>query len=396
MARRAASSEPKARVSQRGAKRARSGHPWIFRTDVAEPAAAPGGSIVRVVDATGNFVGHAFWAEHSPIALRLLTRRDEPCDRDFFRRRLEQALAMRRLLWPDADCARVVQGEADLLPGLFVDRYDIALVVQALSEGVERHLPMLVDLLVELLHPRLVVAQNDSSGRDFELLPRSRQVLIGQGEPTRIRFAEGANAFEIDLLEDLKTGAFLDQRENHLRAAEYMPKGGRGLDAFSYHGGFALALATRASQVVAIEQDAVAVQRLRDNVARNQRSIEVVHGNAFDQLKQRERSGEQYDVVVIDPPAFAKRQGELDTALRAYKELNLRGLKLVKPGGALISCSCSGKLTGERFGAVLDAAINDARRPVQIVERRGASRDHPALAGVPETEYLKCWVLRAC
>ncbi|MBN2358185.1 MAG: class I SAM-dependent rRNA methyltransferase, partial [Deltaproteobacteria bacterium] len=263
MARRPANTGPVARVSRRGARRARSGQPWLFRSEVIEPAAAPGGSVVRAVDETGNPLGMAFWAERSPIALRLLTRRDEACDRDFFRRRLGQALALRRQLWPDGDCCRLVHGEADLLPGLFVDRYADTLSLQALSEGAELHTPLLVELLVELLRPRLVVAQNDSSGRDFEKLPRRRQILVGDGQPTGVAFREGDNRFAVDLLEDLKTGAFLDQRENHLRATAYMPPGGRGLDAFSYHGGFALALATRASHVVAIEQNPLALARLR-------------------------------------------------------------------------------------------------------------------------------------
>ncbi|WP_373044694.1 class I SAM-dependent rRNA methyltransferase [Vulgatibacter sp.] len=382
-----------ARVHGRGARRVRAGHPWVFRPDLLEAAAAPGGAVVRVVDETGNPLGRAFQAAGSRIALRMLTRKDEPCDEAFFQGRLERSLAFRRTLWPDADAGRLVHGESDGLPGLFVDRYGDALSLQTTSEGADVLTPLFVRLLVEALAPRVIVAKNDTSARDFEGLQRGQGLLHGGPEATTT-YHEGPNRFALDLLADLKTGAFLDQRENHVHAAGYMPEGGTGLDTFSYHGGFALSLATRASSVIAVEADEQAAARIGVNARANGRPVEAICGNSFDVLRQFEREGRRFDVVVIDPPAFTKRKGDVQAAERAYKELNLRGLKLVKQGGVLISCSCSGKMTPARFGAILDAAIADAKRPVQQIERRGAARDHPVLVGVPETEYLKCWVYR--
>ncbi len=383
-----------ARVHARGAKRVRAGHPWVFRTDLLEPADVGGGAVVRVVDETGNPLGRAFQAAGSRIALRMLTRKpDERCDEAFFRARIERALAFRRTVWPEADAWRAVHGEADGLPGLFVDRYGDALALQATSEGAEALTPLFVHLLVQALGPRVIVAKNDTSARDFEALPRGQGVLHG-GPDATAAYHEGVNRFALDLLGDLKTGAFLDQRENHVHAAAYMPEGGTGLDTFSYHGGFALSLATKARHVIAVEADEQAAKRIGVNAAANGRNVEPIHGNSFDVLRAFEREGRQFDVVVIDPPAFTKRKGDVQAAERAYKELNLRGLKLVKPGGVLITCSCSGKMTPARFGAVVESAIADAKRPVQQIEPRGAARDHPVLVGVPETEYLKCWVYR--
>jgi len=382
-----------ARVHSRGARRIRAGHPWVFRADVLEAAQVGGGAVVRVVDETGNPLGRAFQAAESRIALRMLTRRDERCDETFFRARIERALAFRRTLWSDADAWRAVHGEADGLPGLFVDRYGDALALQATSEGAEALTPLFVRLLAGALAPRVIVAKNDTSARDFEGLPRGQAVLHG-GPDATTAYHEGPNRFSLDLLADLKTGAFLDQRENHVHAAAYVPEGGTGLDTFSYHGGFALSLATKASHVIAVEADEQAAARIGVNARANGRPVEPIHGNSFDVLRQLERDGRQFDVVVIDPPAFTKRKGDVQAAERAYKELNLRGLKLVRPGGVLITCSCSGKMTPVRFGAVVESAIADVKRPVQLIERRGAARDHPVLVGVPETEYLKCWVYR--
>jgi 23S rRNA (cytosine1962-C5)-methyltransferase len=383
-----------ARVSQAGAKRVRDGHPWVFRVDLQRPADVPGGAVVAVTDETGNPLGSAFQAARSKIALRMLTRGAEPVDRAFWAKRVEQALGMRRRLWPEADAYRVIHGESDLIPGLFVDRYGDALSLQAVSEGADAHTPLFVELLREALKPRVVVARNNTSARDFEGLPRAAGVLAG-GPGTEATYHEGPNAFAIDLLVDHKTGAFLDQRENHVAAAAYAADGGTALDTFSYHGGFALSLASRAAHVIAVEQDEGAAGRLRANAERNRRKLEVIHGNTFDVLRGYEREGRRFDTVVLDPPAFAKRKGDLPAAARAYKELNLRALKLLAPGGVLITCSCSGKMTAQRFAAVLEEAIADAKRPVQLLERKGAARDHPVLPLVPETEYLKCWVYRA-
>lgn len=382
-----------AQVTSRGARRLRTGVPWVFRADVAAaPDAAPG-SAVRVTDPHGNFVGMALWAVRSPIALRLLSRREEAVDAGFFRARLALALERRRTLFPDADAYRVVHGEADLLPGLFVDRFGDGVTIQAISEGMDAREELILSLVDELLAPRWIAIRNDTAARDFEVLPRASRLAKGVA-PATVEYREGENRFAIDLLADLKTGGFLDQRENHLRAAEFAR--GDGLDCFTYHGGFALALARRCERVLAVDQLEAAAQRVRANAERNGlANVEAVCANAFDVLRQLEKEGRRFAVVVLDPPAFAKRKEGLVAAERAYKDLNLRALRLLAPEGVLITCSCSGKMTPERFGEMLQSAIEDAKRPVQILERRGAGRDHPALAGLPETDYLKCWILRA-
>lgn len=387
---------PVAVVAPRGAQRLRRQNPWCYRTDVLRPpeGAAPG-AVVQVQDPQGNPVGQAFWSTRSPLALRLLTRAapsDEPVDDDFFRRRLEASLARRRPL-AGRDALRLVHGESDLLPGLFVDRYGTGLVVQTLSEGADARKERLAGMLVELTGATHAVCRDDASGRDWEGLPREARLLHG-APPVRFAFHEGENRFEVDLLEDMKTGSFLDQVENHLRAGQLAR--GEALDCFSYHGGFALALAASCDQVIAVEQDAAAAARAEENARLNGRSnVTVRRANAFDVLHEYERAGRRFDAIVIDPPGLAKRKEGLSTALRAYKELNLRALKCLRPDGLLVSCSCSQKVSREAFEEVVLSAAHDARRGVQILERRGAGIDHPPLGALPETEYLKAWFLRA-
>jgi 23S rRNA (cytosine1962-C5)-methyltransferase len=381
------------KVTPRGARRLRAGMPWVFRADISgSPELAPG-EVVRAADASGNLIGLAFWGARSPIALRLLTRRDEPVDDAFFRARLASSIERRRALFPGADAFRAVHGESDLLPGLFVDCYGDGVTLQSISEGMAAREEAILEMLDELLKPRLIAVRNDTSARDFEGLARESRLAKGSGAAA-VEYREGENRFEVDLMEDLKTGGFLDQRENHLRAAEYAR--GAGLDCFTYHGGFALALARRCSSVLAVDQLEGAAQRAKANAERNGLSnVEVRAANAFDLLRQLEREGARFDVVVLDPPAFAKRKEGMDAAQRAYKDLNLRALRLLQREGVLITCSCSGKMTPELFGQMLQSAIEDAKRPVQILERRAAGRDHPPLAGLPESDYLKCWILRA-
>jgi 23S rRNA (cytosine1962-C5)-methyltransferase len=381
-------------LSARGAARARAGHPWIFRSDVeSAPPGLGSGAEVRLADARGNFVARAFWAERSPIALRILSRRDEPLDDAFLHGRIEAAVARRRALFPAADAFRAVHGEADLLPGWFVDRYGDLLAVQHLAEWAEVRRDALARIAAEACGARGVVARDDGSSRDFEQLPRRTEVLLGSG-PMTASYHEGELLLEVDLLEDHKTGGYLDQRENHLRAGELAR--GEALDAFCYHGGFALQLARRAARVLAVDQDAAAVARTRENASRNGLgNVEVRAANAVEQLRALDKEGRKFDVVVLDPPAFAKRREGVAGALRAYKEINYRGVRLLAPGGVLITCSCSGKVTPPMFGEVIEWASQEAKRPLQILERRGAARDHPSLVGVPETDYLKCWFLLA-
>ncbi|RKG89391.1 class I SAM-dependent rRNA methyltransferase, partial [Corallococcus terminator] len=298
-----------------------------------------------------------------------------------------------RAVLPGRDGLRLVHGEADLLPGFFVDRYGPGLTIQTLSEGMDARKEMLARALVKLTGATHVVCRDDASGRDFESLPREVRLLHGEGD-ARFSYHEGDNRFDVDLTGDMKTGAFLDQVDNHLRAGEL----GRGdaLDCFSYHGGFALALAKHCTSVLAVEQDAKAAARAKANADANGRAnVKVENANAFDVLRRFDQEGRRFDTIVLDPPGLAKRREGLATALRAYHELNLRALRCLKPDGLLVTCSCSGKLDREGFESmVLDAAV-DAKRPVQILERRGAGLDHPVLAGLAETEYLKALYVRA-
>jgi len=384
---------PTVRVSADGARALRHLRPWVWRKDVLQPPDAPGGAVVAVVDPRGQPAGQALWAARSPLALRLLTRRppaEERVDVTWFRARLEASIHRRAPLTREA--LRLVHAEADGLPGLFVDRYRDRLVLQTLSEGMDARKAELGAALVALTGAVQVVARDDGSGRDFEQLPRESRVL--QGPPdTEVDWREGENVFRTDLLRDMKTGAFLDQAENHLRAGELGR--GRALDAFSYHGGFALALAGRCESVLALEQDPAAAARLADNVRRNgRRNVEAREANAFDVLHQLDRDGERFDTVVLDPPGLAKRREGTRTAMRAYRELNVRALRLLRPGGLLVTCSCSGKVKPADFEEMLLGAADDVRRSIQILERRGPAADHPALGGLPETEYLKAFFVR--
>jgi 23S rRNA (cytosine1962-C5)-methyltransferase len=386
----------KAVVSAKAARAMRHLRPWCWRTDVVEtPSGDAAGSVVSVVDQGGNFVGQALYARTSPLALRLLTRRpaeEERIDDAFFRRRLEASIKRRAALLP-RDALRLVHAESDLMPGLVVDRYGQALVLQSLSEGMDAREGLLSRLLVELTHATRVVARDDGSGRDFEGLAREVRSLHGSDDAV-VEVREGENSFRVDLLHDMKTGSFLDQVDNHLRAGQLGR--GRALDCFSYHGGFALALAGGSDEVLAVEQDADAAERIRGNATRNGRkNVRVETANAFDVLHDFDRAGERFDTVVLDPPGLAKRTKGPDAAMRAYRELNVRALRLLQKDGLLVTCSCSGKVSSAAFEEMLLGAAEDVRRPIQILERRGPGVDHPALGGLPETEYLKAFFVRA-
>ncbi len=378
-------------ITARGEERARSGHPWIYRSDVAAVEAA-GGDTVSVVGARGRAVGQALYSDRSEIALRLMTRGEEAADLALWKSRLEEALRFRASLGIDATAWRVVHGDADRLPSLIVDRYGDYLVLQALSQGVDRLLPEIARLLVELLAPAGILARNDPRVRLLEGLEQRVDVLYGT-VPETIDVREGAVSYRVDPYHGQKTGLFLDQRENRIAAAAYAH--GRLLDAFSYHGGFALALAPRCTEVVAVDISEAAVAQIRDNANRNGlTNVEARTMNVFDELRELERRRERFDTIVLDPPAFAKNKGALRKALSGYKEINLRALKLLAPGGYLVTCSCSYNVSEGDFADVLAAAAVDAHAEVTVVEKRMQGRDHPVLLTVPETYYLKCFILR--
>ena len=378
-------------ISARGEQRVRGGHPWVYRADVVDVDAA-GGEIVRVIGPRQRTIGSALFSDQSQIAIRMLTHGDQPADLALLRRRLEGALAFRESLALDATAYRLVHAEGDLLPSLVVDRYGDCLVVQALSQGMDRLLPAVTEMLVALLSPAGILARNDPKVRVLEGLPQTVDVLYGD-IPEAVEVREGTIEYGVDLRRGQKTGLFLDQRENRDAAARYAR--GRLLDCFSYNGGFALRLARHCAEVEAIDVSADAVARIRDNAARNGLPhLKAREANVFDELRRLERAGARYDIVVLDPPAFAKNKASVPNALAGYKEINLRALRLLTPGGDLVTCSCSYNVSEEMFGAVLHEAAVDSRTAVTVVEKRMQGRDHPVLVGVPETYYLKCFILR--
>lgn len=384
--------EPKAVVEDRGAARARSGHPWIYRSDVAE-ARGDTGDVVRVTDQRGDFLGWAFYNPRSEISLRIATRSDEPVGESWFRGRIQRALAYRESLAIDADAYRLLHAEADDVPALVADRYGDYVVLQVGSAAVEKRLAWIVRSLEELLFPAGILLRGDTGARKREGLDASVRVLAGE-VPPGVVVREGAVRYGADLWGGQKTGSFLDQRENHLAAGRYAREAGRALDVFSFAGGFALHLARRAASVEAVDSSGSALEEARANAERNGlENVAFTRANAFDVLRRRSDRGELYDTVVLDPPAFAKTKRELPKARRAYKEINLRAMKLLAPGGVLVTCSCSYHLSRELFEETLRSAAADAGRTLRVREWRAQAADHPEILNVPETRYLKCAIL---
>jgi len=378
-------------INARGEQRVRSGHPWVYRADVVDVDAA-GGDVVAVIGPRRRQLGHALFSDRSQIPIRMLTRGDGPFDRTLVRSRLERAIAYRDGLGIDATAVRLVHAEADLLPSLVVDRYGQHLVVQALSQGMDRLLPEVVGALDEIVRPAGILARNDPKVRTLEGLAQVVEVLAGT-VPDAVLVREGPVEYEVDLRRGQKTGLFLDQRENREAAARYAR--GRLLDGFSYHGGFALRLARQCDSVEALEASADAAARIRANAGRNGvTNLEVREANVFDELRRLERDGARYETIVLDPPAFARNKAAVESALAGYKEINLRAMRLLSPGGHLVTCSCSYNVDEGLFAQILHGASVDSHVPVTIVEKRMQGRDHPVLVGVPETHYLKCFILR--
>jgi 23S rRNA (cytosine1962-C5)-methyltransferase len=378
-------------VSRRGVDRVRAGHPWIYRADVVSSDAAPG-DLVSVASERGRPLGWALWSSASKISLRLVSSDGAPDEATFWRERLARAIAYRATLAIDATAYRLVHGESDGLPGLIVDRYGDHLVVQTLSQGMDRRLPQLVAGLVELCRPIGIVARNDLKVRRLEGLDESVAVVFGEA-PDTVVVREGPIEYEVDLRHGQKTGLFLDQRENHEAAARYGR--GRALDAFTYLGGFALRLAAVCDSVLALDSSAAAVAAARGHATRNGiANVEVREANAFDELRELEIARERFDTIVLDPPAFARNKASVERAVAGYKEINLRALKLLTVGGHLVTCSCSYHVDEALLLAIVESAAADARATVSLVEKRMQARDHPVLVGVSETHYLKCFVLR--
>ena len=382
---------PSVTIGRRGEDRVRAGHPWIYRSDVTEVDASAG-DLVEVRGARDRAIAHALFSDRSEITLRVLSAGSEALPPSFLRDRLEAAISFRASLQLDATAYRLVHGEADRLPSLIVDRYGDYLVMQALSQGVDRRAGEIAGLLGELLHPSGILARNDPRVRLLEGLEQKVEVLAGT-VPERIEVREGPVRYDVDPWHGQKTGLFLDQRENREAALRYAH--GHLLDAFSYNGGFALALAPGCASVLAVDISDDAVSRIRENARRNGlTNVEARAMNVFDELRELERIGARFETIVLDPPAFAKNKAAVNKAMSGYKEINLRALKLLEPGGFLVTCSCSYNVSEGMFLDIVAEAASDARATVSLVEKRTQGRDHPILINVPETYYLKCLILR--
>ena len=383
--------EGQAVISTRGTERLRSGHPWVYRSDVRS-AQAEAGAVVRLIDERGRYHGRAFYSDKSQIAIRLVTRENVAIDRAFFTERLRRAAEYRKTVVENTDCYRLVHGEADLLPSIIVDRYGDYLVLQTLSQGAERQKDLIVEILAELFAPKGIMERNDPKVRLLEGLPQRVGAVCGD-VPEEILAKENGITFVYDLAHGQKTGSFLDQRENHWAARRYAS--GEVLDCFSYQGGFALTIADRCQHVEGVDMGAAAVQAARRNQELNAISnVTFREANTFDLLKEYDEVGRRFQMVILDPPAFAKSKDSLEAAQRGYKEINLRALKILEPGGYLVTCSCSHHLSEALFLQLIAEAANDARRTVVVAERRTQAEDHPILLTMPETHYLKTLILK--
>jgi 23S rRNA (cytosine1962-C5)-methyltransferase len=394
---------PTVSISSRGVARLKSGHVWVYRSDIASADGIPPGSLVSVTDRRGKSLGTALYSSSSQIAIRLISREPVADFPALLRQRIAEAIAYRETILGEADvrdtnACRVIFSEADFLPGLIVDRYNDILSLQILTQAMDANSvrEMVISELIERMHPASIVERVDLRVRELETLPPRPSGLL-QGAKTSTVFTMNGVQFHFDALEGQKTGAFLDQRENYAAAAQYAH--GSALDVFCYQGGFALHLAPRCSQVTGVDSSRPALEVADQNAALNRpliqrglgnNEIEWIEANAFDLLKDYAASDRHYDTIVLDPPAFAKTRRDLDSALRGYKELNLRALKMLGPGGILVTCSCSYHVSQADFLEMLASAALDAHRSLRLIEVRGQAKDHPILLNIPETAYLKC------
>ncbi|HEV2448251.1 MAG TPA: class I SAM-dependent rRNA methyltransferase [Candidatus Sulfopaludibacter sp.] len=380
------------RVNRRAAGRVASGHPWMFAEDITDVDGAQPGAVVRVVDLRGRPVGVAHYSASSTIALRLLSRKVEEVGRDFYWERLRAAEEHRRRVVRDSDAYRVVHGEADLLPALIVDRYGDYLAIQTLDQGMDAAKAEIVSCLEEIFQPRGIVARNDAAVRAKEQLPLETAVVSGE-VPDSVTVRMSGLTMRADLLHGQKTGIFLDQRENYRAVARYA-RGGRALDCFSCTGGFALHLAPKCEIVEAVDSSGAALALARANAEANGiDNIQFHESDALTLLARYASERRPYSMVVLDPPAFAKSKRHLDAAIAGYKEINLRALRLLGPGGILVTCSCSHHLSEAALLELVAEAALDTGRTLRVLERRAQGQDHPILLTVPETLYLKCLIL---
>lgn len=380
-------------VNKKGARRVRGGHLWIYKSDVVK-IEADGGAIVTVYDEARNFIGKAFYSDSSEITLRIFTTKDETIDKTFWKTRIVEAAARRRMKdeGQRTNAQRLIYSEGDLIPSLIVDDYAGVFVIQTLSQGTEKLKETFVEILREEFEPRAIIERNDVKVRQRENLEMKAGVLYGEA-PDEIVIEQDGIKFYVSPLGGQKTGSFLDQRENHSSMRRHAF--GRGLDCFTFNGGFALNLARGCDNVLAIDISEDAVNLAKRNAELNQISnIEFQTANVFDALRDFESKGEKFDTIVLDPPAFVKSRAALKSATRGYKEINLRALKLLNKNGILATCSCSFHMSEDLLLQTIEEAARDAKRRVHLIEKRTQATDHPILVGMPETYYLKCFILR--
>jgi 23S rRNA (cytosine1962-C5)-methyltransferase len=394
--------EASVRLSSRGVARLQARHPWVYRSDIVDAKDVLPGATVRVLDSRGKFLGTALYSSSSQIAIRMISHGSVADLPGLVAERIRAAIGYRKELVRNTDAYRIVFSEADFLPGLIVDRYNDVVTLQILTQAMDAALvrEAVLQTLRDELQPAGIVERVDARIRELEQLPPlSSRLLWGEKSSTVINMnggmtgGEGSNAvrFHYDGLEGQKTGAFLDQRENYAAAVEYAH--GEALDAFCYQGGFALHLATKCASVTGVDSSRPALEMAEKNALLNGRELEWIEGNAFDLLREYAAANRRYDTIVLDPPAFAKTKRDLEKALGGYKELNLRALKMLRPGGVLVTCCCSFHVGASDFLGVVADAARDAHKSLRLVENRGAAKDHPILLNVPETSYLQCLIL---
>jgi 23S rRNA (cytosine1962-C5)-methyltransferase len=387
--------QPVVTISKRGAARLRAGHVWVYRSDITTKDELAPGALVTVLDERGKPLGTALYSSASEIAVRLLARGTGSLDlASVLRQRILDAVDFRQRVVSNTDACRLVFSEGDFLPGLIVDRYNDVLSVQVLTQAMDSPpaRQAIVSTLLERLSPAAIVERVEPRIRQLEQLPPRHSGLL-HGTRTSTTITMNGVRFHYDALAGQKTGAFLDQRENYAAAESYAH--GQALDVFCYQGGFALHLARKCAQVTAVDSSRAALEAADQNAALNDREVEWIEANAFDLLKDYAAAGRQYDTIVLDPPAFAKSKRTLETALRGYKELNLRALKMLRPDGLLVTCSCSFHVGESDFQEMLASAAADSHRSLRILEKRGQAKDHPVLLNVAETSYLKCVLAQA-
>jgi 23S rRNA (cytosine1962-C5)-methyltransferase len=375
-------------------KRIKMGHLWVYQGEIGIIGiGVKSGDVVEILDNRGRFLGMGYYNQASQIAVRILTTNRESIDEDFFRGRINQALDYRRRVKPDASCYRLIFGEGDLLPGLIVDKFEDYLVAQFLTMGMEVNRDMIIRLLAELCRPKGIIERSDLHVRHLEDLPERSGCVYGDC-PSSVIIRDNDLKFRVDLLEGQKTGYFLDQSANRAALAAYA-KGRRVLDCFCHVGSFAIhAAAYGASSVIGVDISEDAVNMAIENATLNglDNICKFKEANAFDYLRDQVGKKAEYDLIILDPPAFTKSKQALEGAVRGYKEINLRALKLLKPGGILVTCSCSHHLSSDLFWDVINAAAADNKKRLHLLERRTQGLDHPVLVGIPETEYLKCFI----